>query len=103
LELIFPTPFISDEVKNSVRTSLFIDGGNIWDTEFDYANLSQLNNLSALELIDYSDASLYRLSSGVSLQWLSPMGPMIFSFARALKKREGDRVDVFSFNVGTTF
>ena len=103
IELIFPTPFISDEVKNSVRTSLFVDAGNIWDTEFDYENLSKLNNLSSIELIDYSDASLYRLSSGVSLQWLSPMGPMIFSFARALKKREGDRVDVFSFNVGTTF
>lgn len=103
LELIFPTPFISDEVKNSVRTSLFVDAGNIWDTEFDYENLSQLDNLSAIDLIDYSDASLYRLSSGVSLQWLSPMGPMIFSFARALKKREGDRVDIFSFNVGTTF
>ena len=103
IELIFPTPFISDEVKNSVRTSLFVDAGNIWDTEFDYENLSKLNNLSSIDLIDYSDASLYRLSSGVSLQWLSPMGPMIFSFARALKKREGDRVDVFSFNVGTTF
>lgn len=103
LELIFPTPFLSDEYKNSVRTSLFIDGGNIWDTEFDYEGLSQLENLSSIALIDYSDASLYRLSSGVSLQWLSPMGPMIFSFARAIKKREGDRVDVFSFNVGTTF
>jgi outer membrane protein insertion porin family len=103
LELIFPTPLISDEAKNSVRTSLFIDGGNIWDTEFDYANLSQLENIDDIQMLDYSDPSLYRLSSGISLQWLSPMGPMIFSFAKALKKREGDRVDIFSFNVGTTF
>jgi outer membrane protein insertion porin family len=103
LELIFPTPLISDEAKNSVRTSLFIDGGNIWDTEFDFANLSQLNNIDDIKMLDYSDPSLYRLSSGISLQWLSPMGPMIFSFAKALKKREGDRVDIFSFNVGTTF
>ncbi len=103
LELIFPTPLVSDELKNSVRTSFFIDAGNIWDTEFDYENLSQLENVGSVELLDYSDPSLYRLSSGVSLQWLSPMGPMIFSFAKTLKKREGDRVDVFSFNIGTTF
>lgn len=103
LELIFPTPLISDEAKNSVRTSFFIDAGNIWDTEFDYENLSQLEVVSEIKMSDYSDPSLYRLSSGISLQWLSPMGPMIFSFAKALKKREGDRVDVFSFNVGTTF
>lgn len=103
LELIFPTPLISDELKNSVRTSFFVDAGNIWDTEFDYENLSKLENVGTVELLDYSDPSLYRLSSGISLQWLSPMGPMIFSFAKALKKREGDRVDVFSFNIGTTF
>jgi outer membrane protein insertion porin family len=103
LELIFPTPLLSDEAKNSVRTSLFLDIGNIWDTEFDYDNLSQLENIDTVRMLDYSDASLYRLSSGISLQWLSPMGPMIFSFAKALKKREGDRVDIFSFNVGTTF
>lgn len=103
LELIFPTPFLSDEASNSVRTSFFFDAGNIWDTEFDYENLSKLENVGTVELLDYSDPSLYRLSSGVSLQWLSPMGPMIFSFAKTMKKREGDRVDVFSFNVGTTF
>jgi outer membrane protein insertion porin family len=103
LELIFPTPLISDEAKNSVRTSLFIDGGNIWDTEFDYGALSQLPNVGQSPMLDYSDPGQYRLSSGISLQWLSPMGPMIFSFAKALKKREGDRVDIFSFNVGTTF
>jgi outer membrane protein insertion porin family len=107
LELITPTPFLKDENRNSVRTSLFIDAGNVWDTEFDinrYANLVQLrqDNREPL-LIDYSDPGLIRASAGVSLQWISPMGPLTFSLAKIIKKQEGDLQENFSFNIGTTF
>ncbi|OYW91030.1 MAG: outer membrane protein assembly factor BamA, partial [Alishewanella sp. 32-51-5] len=107
LELITPTPFLKDENRNSVRTSLFIDAGNVWDTEFDinrYANLVQLrqDNREPL-LIDYSDPGLIRASAGVSLQWISPMGPLTFSLAKIIKKHEGDLQENFSFNIGTTF
>lgn len=111
LELITPTPFLSDDYRNSVRTSLFIDAGNVWDTEFDinrYANLFQDRSANIGQyrqpfLIDYSDPSLIRASAGVSLQWISPMGPLTFSLAKILKKHEGDLQENFSFNIGTTF
>ncbi|WP_026349204.1 outer membrane protein assembly factor BamA [Arsukibacterium perlucidum] len=111
LELITPTPFLSDEYRNSVRTSLFIDAGNVWDTEFDinrYADLTQDRTASTGRgvqpfLIDYADPSLIRASAGVSLQWISPMGPLTFSLAKIIKKQEGDLQENFSFNIGTTF
>lgn len=107
LELITPTPFLKDENRNSVRTSIFVDAGNVWDTEFDinrYANLVQLRQDNREPfLADYSDASLIRASAGVSVQWISPMGPLTFSLAKIIKKYEGDLQENFSFNIGTTF
>ncbi|QBL10090.1 outer membrane protein assembly factor BamA [Rheinheimera sp. D18] len=111
LELITPTPFLSDDYRNSVRTSLFVDAGNVWDTEFDMARYADLKQIQYAQqsrqaqplLIDYSDPSLFRATAGVSLQWISPMGPLTFSLAKILKKQEGDLQENFSFNIGTTF
>jgi len=46
---------------------------------------------------------LIRATAGVSLQWISPMGPLTFSLAKIIKKQEGDLQENFSFNIGTTF
>ena len=103
LELITPTPFVEEDASNSVRTSVFVDVGNVWDTEFDYNEYLQLDNRGRDELLDYSDPTLFRSSAGISVQWISPMGPMVFSFSRALKEREGDDAKFFTFNIGQTF
>jgi outer membrane protein insertion porin family len=103
LELITPTPFVEEDSSNSVRTSIFMDVGNVWDTEFDYDEYLQLNRIGGDELLDYSDPTLFRSSAGISVQWISPMGPMVFSFSRALKEREGDDAKFFTFNIGQTF
>ena len=103
LELIVPTPFVSEEFDNSVRSSMFFDVGNVWDTEFDYDLYRDLDVISQDPVADYGDWTRYRASAGVSVQWLSPMGPMVFSFSRALQEREGDDVKFFSFNIGQTF
>jgi outer membrane protein insertion porin family len=103
VELIVPTPLIDEGFSNSVRTSFFVDVGNVWDTEF---NLNDYNDLASPEfgkIDDYSDIGRYRSSAGLSVQWLSPMGPMIFSFAKALKSEKDDDKEFFSFNIGKTF
>ncbi|MCW8107550.1 outer membrane protein assembly factor BamA [Alteromonas ponticola] len=104
LELIVPTPFVEESMDNSVRTSLFVDVGNVWDTEFDYNEFKSLQqDPRGGSLLDYSDWKLYRSSAGISVQWISPMGPMVFSFSRALTERDGDDAKFFTFNIGQTF
>ncbi|TWX73879.1 outer membrane protein assembly factor BamA [Colwellia sp. C1TZA3] len=103
LELIVPTPFLDEGFSNSVRSSIFIDAGNVWDTEFDLNSYKDLNSVEREKIADYSDVGRYRASAGLSVQWLSPMGPMIFSFAKTLKEVKGDDTEFFSFNIGQTF
>lgn len=106
LELIVPTPFLDEAYSNSLRTSLFVDAGNVWDTKFNYDYYRNDPNIPQAErdkLQDYSDLTRIRASWGVSLQWLSPMGPMIFSLAWPLKEYTDDETEIFSFNIGRTF
>ncbi|MBT1450739.1 outer membrane protein assembly factor BamA [Glaciecola sp. XM2] len=104
VELIVPTPFLEEDFDNSIRTSLFVDVGNVWDTEFNFEEYENLNvNVNSDPLADYSDWKLYRSSAGLSVQWISPMGPMVFSFSRALQERPGDDARFFTFNIGSTF
>ena len=104
LELIFPTPFLSEEYANLVRTTVFVDAGSVWDTEFNSSDYRSEDCTKGCEYFgDYSDPARLRASAGVSLQWLSPMGPLVFSLATPLKEYDGDRTEVFTFNIGTTF
>lgn len=98
VELAFPTPFISETYKNSLRSTLFFDIGALWDTETDRYKSAEYPNFD-----DKSGAGKYRSSVGVSLTWMSPIGPLSFSFAKAVKKRSGDDTQVFNFNIGGTF
>ena len=63
-ELIFPTPFASD--NRSIRTGLFVDTGNV------FANASDF------------EADQLRTSVGISMRWLSPVAPLTFSFAKPI-------------------
>jgi outer membrane protein insertion porin family len=101
-EFIVPTPFASESFRNQLRTSVFFDIGTVWDTTFDPADYGSCSS-SCNKFYDYSDPSLYRSSIGVALQWLSPLGPLAFSFARPVKEQPGDRTEVFNFNIGRTF
>ena len=98
LELIVPTPFVADKNQNSVRTSIFFDAASVWNTRWDAEDREKFPNLP-----NYSDPSRIRTSVGVGFQWQSPIGPLVFSYAKPLKKYDGDEVEQFQFSIGGTF
>ncbi len=55
---------------------------SVWDTEFDYRFKADYGNQYDY---DYSDPTNYRSSYGGALQWVSPLGPLVFLFAKPIK------------------
>ena len=80
-------PQIFEESQN-VDFLFFVDAANLWGVDYD----SSLN-----------DSGSIRSSTGVALDWFSPVGPLNFSFAVPLSKKDGDKTETFRFNLGTTF
>ena len=72
---------------DSVDFSLFIDAGNIWGVDYD----SSLDN------------SKLRSSTGLSIDWLTPIGPLNFIFSQPITKSSTDVEETFRFDIGTTF
>ena len=66
----------------------FVDAANLWGVDYD-------NSLN--------DSSKIRSSIGLGVDWLTPIGPLNFSFAETLSKADTDVTQSFSFNLGTTF
>jgi outer membrane protein insertion porin family len=88
IELLFPLPGMKD---NSLRLSTFLDAG----AAFGEGNpLYGSNTLSLDEL---------RFSTGLGVAWNSPLGPLRFSLAYPLNKKDTDKTQVFQFNLGSTF
>ena len=82
MELAIPTPFTKG---GGSRIALFIDVGNV------YENWSKF------------DASLFRASTGISVTWQAPIGPIIMNYAFPIKEFNGDRTESLQFSFGTTF
>ena len=85
-EIVVPTPFAAD--NRQLRTTLFVDAGNVFDT--DIAGY-------------YPDLGKLRYTTGVSLAWLTAIGPLSFSLTRPLNKQPGDETRVFQFSIGQGF
>jgi len=90
-ELLFPIPFLEDQ--RSVQMSLFVDAGNVFDTDCSPTQVSCFD-------IDLDEL---RSSYGISLNWLSAMGPLSFSLAEPIKFSENDRRESFQFSMGIPF
>jgi outer membrane protein insertion porin family len=101
LEAILPLP---EKFRNSARLTAFVDFGQAYflgDTEFtDKAGFP----------IDYGfDLGQLRVSTGVGVEWLAPLGLFRFSYAFPLRyQREtwrlyGDDLESFQFSVGRAF
>ncbi|STO53733.1 surface antigen (D15) [Canicola haemoglobinophilus] len=97
IELIVPTPFVADKNQRSVRTSIFADAGSVWNTKW------KSDGKNFTNVPDYSSPSRIRASAGVAFQWNSPIGPLVFSYAKPLKKYQGDQVEQFQFSIGGSF
>ena len=97
-ELLFPMPGMRDQ--RSVRLSLFADAGSVWDgktyTPAESGGFYQSNYQSTF-------SNELRYSAGAALTWISPLGPMKFSYAYPLNKKDGDQLQRFQFQLGTTF
>jgi outer membrane protein insertion porin family len=101
LEAIIPLP---EKFQTSARLSLFVDAGQSYylgDTRF-------RNRRGDRAEYDF-DLGELRVSTGVAIEWLSPMGLFRFSYAMPLRyqkqtRREfGDEIDPFQFTVGKAF
>ena len=75
------------ENVQTVDIVMFADAANIWGVDYD----------SSL------DKSGIRSSVGVGLDWLTPVGPLTFSFAQPITKEPTDIEESFRFNIGTSF
>ena len=80
-------PGLLPDLEN-IDFSFFVDAGNVWG--IDYSDT-------------LSDGSKIRSSTGLAIDWLTPIGPLSFSFAQALTKADSDKTETFRFDIGTTF
>ena len=68
--------------------AFFIDMANVWGVDYD----------SSLD-----DKSTIRSSTGLSIDLLTVIGPLNFSFAETITKASSDKTESFRFNIGTSF
>jgi len=68
--------------------SYFIDVANVWGVDYD-SSIDKSNKI--------------RSSTGIALEFLSPVGPLSFSLSQPITKNSTDKTETFRFNLGTTF
>ena len=85
LRSTFPNPIPESLRANSF---VFLDVGNVWGV--DYSSL-------------ISDSSKIRSSTGISLDIVSPIGPLSFAYSIPLSKATTDKEQNFTFNIGSSF
>jgi outer membrane protein insertion porin family len=80
VEILFPFPGLQND--RSVRVSAFVDSGLVGDSiNFD----------------------LLRVSSGLALLWVSPIGPLKISFGWPVRYQPDDDLQKFQFTIGGLF
>lgn len=82
VELMTPIPGIKER---SVRMSAFLDSGAVYGPG------------------DLPGTAGFRFSTGVAITWLSPMGPLKFSYGIPLNKQPQDMLQAFQFTMGSMF
>jgi outer membrane protein insertion porin family len=80
-ELLMPLPGFD----KSVRLGPFFDAGNVFTDDY-----------------TFSDEGL-RMSVGLTAAWISPLGPLRFSYGQPINEKSNDKLQKFQFQMGTTF
>jgi outer membrane protein insertion porin family len=83
VEFLFPTPFAKG--ADTIRLGLFFDVGNVYRDWNDF------------------DAGELRYSTGLTMQWRAPVGPIIINLAYPLNNKEGDETERIQFSFGNQF
>tara|TARA_B100000989_G_scaffold79685_1_gene56776 strand:+ start:5973 stop:8240 length:2268 start_codon:yes stop_codon:yes gene_type:complete len=73
--------------NEDVDFNIFMDFANVWKVDYD----------SSL------DSNKIRSSSGLAVNWFSPIGPLTFSYAIPLSEASTDITENFRFQIGTSF
>ncbi len=81
----FIAPFPGAGNDRTLRVFTFVDAGNVYG-ENDKVDLSQM-----------------RVSTGLGLSWISPLGPLRLAYAQPVRKFAGDRIQKLQFQIGTSF
>ena len=76
------------ENSQDIDILIFFDAANVWGVDYDSS-------------ID--DNSKIRSSIGLGIDWLTPIGPINFTFSEPITKADTDITESFRFNLGTTF
>tara|TARA_Y100000996_G_scaffold409031_1_gene389051 strand:+ start:2448 stop:4706 length:2259 start_codon:yes stop_codon:yes gene_type:complete len=71
----------------NIDFNLFLDAANLWHVDYD----------SSL------DSDKIRSSTGISVNWFTPVGPLSFSYAIPLAEAKSDKTESFRFQIGTSF
>jgi outer membrane protein insertion porin family len=94
-EVRFPFPFLPESL--GMQGAVFVDAGSLWDP----SGLAQ--SAVADEGSYILDGTQVRLSTGFSIIWQSPLGPLRADIADALLKTSFDKTEVFRFGASTNF
>lgn len=98
LELITPNLFKNKKYENTIRTSFFIDIGNVWDS-----NWKKTKKEWRKKIPNYGNPFNVRISTGITIRCLSPIGPLVFSYAKPIKTYSDDKIEQFQFSIGKTW
>ncbi|MDR1934960.1 MAG: outer membrane protein assembly factor BamA [Candidatus Accumulibacter sp.] len=93
-ELTMPVPGLGAD--KSFRLGPFFDAGQVYSDQKSEGSCSPGSRTVCGE-------GPIRMSVGVAATWLSPLGPLKFSFAQPLNKQKDDNIQRFQFQMGTMF
>ena len=86
MNLAATLPNFMKDLEN-IDFSLFLDTANVWGVDYN----------SSL------DSNKIRSSTGIAVDWFTPIGPLSFSLASPITKSSTDETETFRFRIGTTF